>query len=39
MDKRENNFAFVDGQNLYFSTVKDNWCVDFKKLKVYLQIS
>jgi len=37
MDKRENNFAFVDGQNLYFSTVKDNWCVDFKKLKVYLR--
>ncbi len=31
---KENNFAFIDGQNLYLQT---NWDIDFKRLRVYLK--
>jgi uncharacterized LabA/DUF88 family protein len=36
MDK-ENNLAFIDGQNLYLGTKQDNWTVDLSKLKIYLK--
>jgi uncharacterized LabA/DUF88 family protein len=34
--KKENNFAFVDGQNLHLGTKQNNWKVDLKKFRVYL---
>jgi uncharacterized LabA/DUF88 family protein len=36
MDK-ENNLAFVDGQNLYLGTKENNWSVDLSKFKIYLK--
>lgn len=29
--KKENNLAFIDGQNLHLGTTQNNWKVDFKK--------
>lgn len=37
MYKKENNYAFVDGQNLYIGTKHENWSVDYKKLSIYLK--
>ncbi|MEI6042657.1 MAG: NYN domain-containing protein [bacterium] len=37
--KREQNYAFIDGQNLYIGTVKkenDAWSIDLKKFRIYL---
>lgn len=36
--KEENNFAFIDGQNLYMGTRSDNpaWKLDLAKFKEYL---
>ena len=34
---RENNLAFIDGQNLYLETKQDNWSVDLGKLRIYLK--
>ncbi len=38
MEKKENNLAFIDGQNLYLGTTKSDkkWAVDLKRLRVYL---
>ena len=33
---KENNLAFIDGQNLYLGTKQDNWSVDLRKLRIYL---
>ena len=37
MKKTENNYAFIDGQNLYIETKKEFWSVDYHKLKIYLK--
>jgi uncharacterized LabA/DUF88 family protein len=36
---RENNYAFIDGQNVYMGTTKISvpWRINFKKLRVYLK--
>lgn len=39
MKKNENNFAFIDGQNLYMGTAKrdaDPWRIDLARFRVYL---
>jgi uncharacterized LabA/DUF88 family protein len=37
MDKlKENNFAFIDGQNLYLSIKSLGWKIDYDKLRKYL---
>ena len=33
---KENNYAFIDGQNLYLGTKSKNWLIDFERLKIYL---
>lgn len=33
---KENNFAFIDGQNLYLGTKNDGWQVDLEKFRKYL---
>jgi len=38
--KKENNFAFIDGQNLYMGTIKSpkkSWKINLKKFRIYLQ--
>lgn len=35
--KRENNFAFIDGQNLHLGTTQNNWKVNFEKFRTYLK--
>jgi len=38
--KTENNYAYVDGQNLYYSTSKlgvGAWNIDLKKFRIYLE--
>ena len=39
MGKRKNNYAFIDGQNLYMSTLSARapWRVDLERLRVYLK--
>ena len=47
MDKRENNYAFIDSNNLYQSLSKDilkndkkiysGWKLDYKKFRIYLR--
>ncbi|MFA6999532.1 MAG: hypothetical protein WC241_00260 [Candidatus Paceibacterota bacterium] len=34
---KENNIAFIDGQNLYLGTKQDDWNVDLSKLRIYLK--
>ncbi len=34
---RENNYAFIDAQNLYLGTKDDGWAVDVFKLRIYLK--
>jgi len=34
---KENNLAFIDGQNLYLGTKQDNWSIDLSKLRIYLK--
>lgn len=39
MNEQRDNYAFIDGQNLYMGTAKreiDPWRVDLKRFKVYL---
>lgn len=39
MTKGDNNYAFIDGQNLYMATAKrgsDPWKVDLSRLRIYL---
>lgn len=37
MEKKENNYAFVDGQNLNLGVREIGWKIDFKKFRVYLK--
>ena len=37
MHDLENNFAFIDSQNLYLSIKSQGWKIDFKKFRVYLK--
>lgn len=34
---RENNFAFIDGQNLHLGTKECGWSIEHKKLRIYLR--
>ena len=36
-DKKLNNYAFIDSQNLNLGVSKLNWKLDFKKFRVYLR--
>lgn len=33
---KENNIAFIDGQNFHLGTQADNWAVDLKKFRIFL---
>lgn len=33
----DNNYAFIDGQNLHLGTLEDDWKVDLKKFRIYLK--
>jgi len=33
----ENNYAFIDSQNLNLGVRSQGWCLDFSKFRVYLQ--
>ena len=33
----ENNYAFIDGQNLYLGINKEDWKLDLEKFRVYLK--
>ena len=37
MKKRENNYAFIDSQNLNLGIQKLDWKLDYRKFRVYLQ--
>ncbi len=37
MHKHENNYAFIDLQNLHLGTKSAGWIVDFQKLFIYLR--
>ncbi len=37
MRKNENNYAFIDGQNLYVGTKHENWSIDYERLSIYLK--
>jgi len=38
MKKQENNFAYIDSQNLYLGTQRDlGWDLDYRKFRVYLR--
>jgi uncharacterized LabA/DUF88 family protein len=37
MYKKENNYAFIDGQNLHLGVIKNNWSINYQKLKIYLK--
>lgn len=34
---KENNLAFIDGQNLHLGTIDDNWKIDHYKFRIYLK--
>ena len=37
MEKKENNYAFIDSQNVNLGVEELGWKLDFKKLRIYLQ--
>jgi uncharacterized LabA/DUF88 family protein len=37
MNLKENNFAFIDGQNLNLGIKELGWKLDFKKFRIYLK--
>ena len=37
MKKKLNNYAFIDGQNLYLAIQELGWKLDYKKFRVYLR--
>lgn len=37
MEKRINNFAFIDGQNLYLAIRDLNWKIDYRRFRTYLK--
>jgi len=36
MEKRLNNYAFIDSQNLHLGVKKLGWLLDFHKFRIYL---
>src|SRR3989344_1429610 len=36
-NKISNNYAFIDGQNLYLGVLELGWKIDFKRFRVYLK--
>lgn len=36
-NRKPQNIAFIDGQNLYLGTKEEGWAVDHKKFRTYLQ--
>ena len=36
MEKKRNNYAFIDGQNLHLAIRQLGWTVDYKRFRVYL---
>lgn len=36
-NKKKNNYAFIDSQNLNLSILSQGWKLDWKRLRVYLQ--
>lgn len=37
MQKHENNFAFIDGQNIYQTIRQEAWSLNWKKFRIYLK--
>jgi len=37
MENKQNNFAFIDSQNLNLSIREQGWILDFKKFRIYLR--
>jgi len=37
MRKQQNNYAFIDSQNLYLGVLDLGWKIDYKKFRVYLK--
>jgi len=37
MEKGENNYAFIDSQNVYLSVKSQGWKVDWARFRVYLE--
>ncbi len=37
MEKRENNYAFIDSQNLNLGVQSMGWSLDFKRFRIYLK--
>ena len=37
VDKKENNLAFIDGQNLHLGTIQNGWKINFNKFRIYLK--
>jgi len=37
MKKLENNYAFIDGQNLYLAIDELGWKLDYKRFRIYLK--
>jgi uncharacterized LabA/DUF88 family protein len=37
MEQKENNFAFIDSQNLNLAILSLGWRVDFKRFRIYLK--
>lgn len=37
MIRSENNYAFIDGQNLYLGIKKLGWQLDYRKFRIYLR--
>ena len=35
--KTNNNYAFIDGQNLFLGTKQSNWAINHKRLRIYLE--
>jgi uncharacterized LabA/DUF88 family protein len=37
MNRKQNNFAFIDSQNLYLSIKEQNWKLDYKRFRIFLK--
>ena len=37
MKDKQNNYAFIDGQNLYLAIKELGWKLDYKRLRIYLK--
>lgn len=36
MQQKDNNYAFIDGNNLHLGIRDAGWAVDYRKLRIYL---